>query len=132
MDSKKERWIGEILAERERQDRKWGTPQENTYCEWSSILTEEVGELAKELNELNFGRGDKTRMEAEAVQVAAVALAILEQSAIAQKVTAKMAEVRFSQNQNPQALTKQQEIRQELEEILQPGFRSYDQDPWGP
>lgn len=67
----------EISREREAQDKKWGFPQRNTYCEWSSILAEEVGELAKELNELNFGRGDRARMRAEAVQVAAVAISIL-------------------------------------------------------
>lgn len=87
----KVRWIKEILTERERQDRKWGCPQENTYCEWGSILTEEVGELCKELNELNFGRGDREKMKAEAVQVAAVALSILEQAVVAHEVTVKAA-----------------------------------------
>lgn len=67
----------EISREREAQDKKWGFPQRNTYCEWSSILAEEVGELAKELNELNFSLGDRARMRAEAVQVAAVAISIL-------------------------------------------------------
>ncbi len=69
--------IYKIGLERKAQDKKWGFPQKNTYCEWSSILAEEVGELAKELNELNFGRGDRERMRAEAVQVAAVAISIL-------------------------------------------------------
>ncbi len=69
--------IYKIELEREAQDKKWGFPQRNTYCEWSSILAEEVGELAKELNELNFGRGDRERMRAEAIQVAAVAVSIL-------------------------------------------------------
>lgn len=87
----KMRWIKAILSERERQDKKWGSPQENTYCEWSSILAEETGELAKELNELNFGRGDTEKMAAEAVQVAAVALAILEQTAVAHRVTMQAA-----------------------------------------
>lgn len=83
----KARWIKEILAERERQDQKWGYPQKNSFCEWASIIAEEVGELSKELNELNFGRGTLNQMEAEAVQVAAVALSILEQSAVAHMVT---------------------------------------------
>lgn len=87
----KARWIKAILDERERQDQKWGFPQENTYGEWGSILAEEAGELCKELNELNFGRGDQERMEAEAVQVAAVALAILEQSDVAQRATVQAA-----------------------------------------
>lgn len=87
----KARWIKEILAERERQDQKWGYPQNNSYCEWASILAEEAGELAKELNEMNFGRGRQDQMEAEAVQVAAVALSILEQSAVAYMVTVQAA-----------------------------------------
>lgn len=44
------KWLAAIITERDRQDAKWGYPQENTYCEWSSILAEEAGELAKELN----------------------------------------------------------------------------------
>ena len=87
----KTRWIKAILDERERQDQKWGYPQENTFCEWASILAEEVGELSRELNELNFGRGDFGLMEMEAVQVAAVALSILEQSAVAYGVTMQAA-----------------------------------------
>ena len=69
--------IHQIERERNAQDEKWGFPQRNTCCEWSSILAEEVGELAKELNELNFGRGNRERMRTEAVQVAAVAISIL-------------------------------------------------------
>lgn len=84
----RQHWITQILSERDRQDAKWGFPQENTYCEWSSILAEETGELAKELNELNFGRGSVDRMAEEAVQVAAVVLSILEHQEIAHMVTA--------------------------------------------
>lgn len=87
----KARWIKEILAEREHQDKKWGYPQKNTYCEWASILSEEAGELAQALNELNFGRGSQVQMEMEAVQVAAVALSILETSAVAHVVTTQAA-----------------------------------------
>lgn len=85
-------WLKAILDERERQDKKWGFPQENTYGEWGSILAEEVGELAKELNELNFGRGNPDRMRKEAVRVAAVALALLEQSEVAYLVTVQAAD----------------------------------------
>lgn len=88
----KAQWIKAILDERERQDQKWGFPQENTYGEWGSILAEEAGELCKELNELNFGRGDPGKMETEAVQVAAVALSILEHNAVALGVTKQVAE----------------------------------------
>lgn len=85
-------WLKAILDERERQDQKWGFPQENTYGEWGSILAEEAGELCKELNELNFGSGDPGKMETEAVQVAAVALSILEHAAVALGVTEQVAE----------------------------------------
>lgn len=87
----KVQWVKAILAERNRQDQKWGFPQKNTYCEWASILEEEAGELCKELNELNFGRGDSEKMAAEAVQVAAVALAILEQQNVTMQVTLQVA-----------------------------------------
>lgn len=80
-----------IRAERSRQDDKWGYPQENTFCEWGCILTEEVGELCKELNERNFGRGDRTRTIEEAIQVAAVAVALIEQYDTAEMVTASLA-----------------------------------------
>lgn len=88
----KARWIKAILDERDRQDQKWGFPQDNTYGEWGSILAEEAGELCKELNELNFGSGDPGKMETEAVQVAAVALSILEHAAVAHDVTVQVAE----------------------------------------
>lgn len=88
----KAQWLKAILDERNRQDQKWGFPQENTYGEWGSILAEEAGELCKELNELNFGRGDPGKMETEAVQVAAVALSILEHAAVAHDVTVQVAE----------------------------------------
>lgn len=84
-------WIEKIISERDRQDKKWGFPQENTYSEWSNVLGEEVGELDKEFVELNFGRGDTDRMVAEAVQVAAVALAILEQQDVARETTLRAA-----------------------------------------
>lgn len=86
--TERDRLFALISAERDRQDAKWGFPQENTYCEWSSILAEETGELAKELNELNFGRGEIAHMVEEAIQVAAVAMSILEQQETAHMVTA--------------------------------------------
>lgn len=93
MNPAQSKWIQKILVERKRQDEKWGFPQENSYCEWGSILSEEVGELCKELNELNFRRGDLEKMETEAVQVAAVALSILEQSGVAEAVRQKISNV---------------------------------------
>lgn len=106
LPERKAPWVKAILAERDRQDLKWGFPQENTYCEWASILAEEAGELCKELNELNFGRGDLDRMETEAIQVAAVALSIIEQAAVAHRVTEQI------------AIALGRMIRQEAEEVL--------------
>lgn len=77
-----------ITAERARQDHKWGAPQENTFSEWAGILAEECGEASAELNELNFGRGNKERAVKELVEAAAVAVAIIEQYEVAQMVTA--------------------------------------------
>lgn len=85
-----------IAAERARQDQKWGYPQLNTYSEWAGILAEECGECCAELNELNFGRGDVVRLIAEAVQVAAVAVSILEHLEPAQDVTLRMAAARVA------------------------------------
>ncbi len=70
-----------VREERRRQDKKWGYPQKNTPFEWISILTEEVGELAQATNDAFMGgKGtcDMTKVRTEAVQVAAVAVSILE------------------------------------------------------
>lgn len=64
--------FSEILEERGRQDRKWGE-QNHQDMRWMTILTEEVGEVAKEILE-----GEITKTRAELVQVAAVAVAWLE------------------------------------------------------
>lgn len=62
-----------IGEERNRQLDKWGD-QRHTHEHWLSILTEEVGELAKALNE----DGSKEEILGELIQVAAVAVAWLE------------------------------------------------------
>lgn len=62
----------DILAERQRQDNKWGE-QNHDPSMWVVILAEEVGEVAQEAlhkNGLNY--------RAEMVQVAAVALAAIQ------------------------------------------------------
>jgi len=70
-----------VIAERDRQDAKWGYPQLHSLTEWQTILTEEVGELAAAI--LAYLQGTDERLELawqkEAIQVAAVALAIVEQ-----------------------------------------------------
>ena len=66
-----------ISYERENQDLKWGdrSISENRlpYTMWITILSEEVGEAAKEVLEKN-----KENLKKEILQVAAVAVAILE------------------------------------------------------
>lgn len=68
-----------IENERIRQDAKWGFPQKNSFAEWCSILSEEVGEAALEFNELHFGRQEGTlKLRIELIQIAAVCVSILE------------------------------------------------------
>lgn len=65
-----------IVDERQRQEKKWGTQNHHPLL-WLSILSEEVGEVAKELNEFGFS-SDKGKLEnakIEIIQVAAVAFA---------------------------------------------------------
>jgi NTP pyrophosphatase (non-canonical NTP hydrolase) len=73
--------IDDIIKERERQDEKWGVQNHDPII-WLAILTEEVGELAQATlhHELltTMGSYAKTRIRNEAIQVAAVAVALLE------------------------------------------------------
>lgn len=73
-----------VIAERARQEAKWGQ-QDHEPALWLGILMEEVGELAQAINETVFDNGAAERakggyanMRAEAVQVAAVAVALVE------------------------------------------------------
>lgn len=83
-----EKWrgsaISSVITERTRQDAKWGE-QNHDPTVWMGILMEEVGELAQAVNETWFDNGEAERakggylnMRAEAVQVAAVAVALVE------------------------------------------------------
>lgn len=75
----RQRIFAEISNERDRQDLKWGYPQNNTLAQWGNILTEEHGEFIQALNELDFGREDiADDFVNELIQVAAVAVSILE------------------------------------------------------
>jgi len=76
--------IDAVLAERQRQDAKWGQ-QNHDPVYWLGILGEEFGELCQAINETVFDNGPEerkkggyTNMRAEAVQVAAVAVAFVE------------------------------------------------------
>lgn len=66
-----------VIAERARQDRKWGT-QNHSDALWLAILSEEFGEAAKEANETHFRGKDTGLLVAELVQVIAVCKAWIE------------------------------------------------------
>ena len=68
-----------VLLERERQEKKWGPLGEirnRSLDRWLTILTEEVGEVANAILER-----DRLAVRDELVQVAAVALSILDSRA---------------------------------------------------
>jgi NTP pyrophosphatase (non-canonical NTP hydrolase) len=65
--------LADILSERQNQDAKWGFRVGQPDPTWTTILTEEVGEAAKEVLSRDF---DKLR--AELVQCGAVVVAWLE------------------------------------------------------
>jgi NTP pyrophosphatase (non-canonical NTP hydrolase) len=67
----------DVLYERDRQDEKWGEQNHDPFT-YLVILTEEVGEFAQAALHNRFGGEQSNRMREEAVQVAAVALAIVE------------------------------------------------------
>lgn len=84
--------LTEVSAERVRQNEKWGQQNHNP-VEWVAILTEEVGEVAKEAADYAFRCGTeglssieadvllKERLESyrtECIQVAAVAVQMVE------------------------------------------------------
>jgi NTP pyrophosphatase (non-canonical NTP hydrolase) len=86
-------WVGclqaallDVEAERHRQYAKWGL-QTHPLTTWNTILSEEVGELAQAIlrkHRLYYAAPERKytaarkRIRAEAVQVAAVALAIVQ------------------------------------------------------
>ena len=65
--------LEEVEAALAYQDVKWGTRQHHSPARWSLILLEEVGEAAKEANELEFRTGSVDDLRYELLQVAAVA-----------------------------------------------------------
>ena len=66
-----------INQERDRQDAKWGE-QNHNLSDWLVILGEEYGEACEASLEVKFGKGNIADFRSEIVQVAAVAVAILE------------------------------------------------------
>lgn len=69
--------LAEILKERGRQDDKWGEQNHDPFL-WMAILAEEVGELAQAVLQAKFGGKTLADARKEAIQVAAVAVAIIE------------------------------------------------------
>lgn len=72
-----------VLSERQRQDAKWGVQNHDPFF-YLAILAEEFGETAKEALELRAARSigeihaASHKLRTEAIQTAAVALAIVE------------------------------------------------------
>lgn len=92
----------DVLNERERQDKKWGV-QDHPLEWWYAILGEENGELAEALLETHFDNGPSARVKGgtanirkEAVQVAAVALAMIEAIDRAQAISGERTEARIN------------------------------------
>lgn len=84
--------LSEVQKEREKQNEKWGE-QDHHPIEWIAILTEEVGEAAKEAVDWNFKNGlalasqyeinhtQRKRLEnyrMELIQIAAVAVQMVD------------------------------------------------------
>ena len=70
--------INDVIEERKRQDDKCGQQNHHPII-WMSILTEEVGEAAKEANDIFFANAQRIeQLREELVQVAAVAIAAIE------------------------------------------------------
>jgi len=69
--------LASILEERRRQDAKWGEQNHDPFC-YLTVLGEEYGELCQCALHDRFGGPAAEHMREEAVQVAAVALAIVE------------------------------------------------------
>lgn len=66
-----------VLAERQRQEAKWGEQNHDPFL-YLTILGEEYGETCQAALEARFGKGSREHLREEAVQTAAVALAIVE------------------------------------------------------
>jgi NTP pyrophosphatase (non-canonical NTP hydrolase) len=72
-DSLRDNALTLVIAEMDRQDRKWGSQRKQPSGTWLKILVEEVGEVAEAmLDEDNGKSGDN--VQTETVQVAAVAV----------------------------------------------------------
>ena len=71
------RALDKVLAERRQQDLKWGIQDHQPFA-WLTILGEEFGESCQAALRARFGGRPIEEYEREVVQVAAVAVAMLE------------------------------------------------------
>lgn len=69
--------LDEVLIERQRQDSKWGEQNHNAFT-WLTILGEEVGECSRAALDAFYHNNDWPHLKLELIQVAAVAVAIVE------------------------------------------------------
>lgn len=69
--------VAVVLQERDAQDAKWGEQNHDGFV-WNAVLTEEVGELSQCILHTQFGGKAAKNLLDEAVQTAAVSLAIVE------------------------------------------------------
>ena len=72
-----DRVLQDVLVERKAQDAKWGE-QNHDPAMWIAILIEEVGEFARAVLRHEYEDGPAPEIRRELVQVAAVALSMLE------------------------------------------------------
>lgn len=77
VETQKAAALTSIICERQRQDEKWGEQNHDPFT-YIAVLIEEVGEFAQAALHHRFGGREAFGMRQEAVQVAAVALAIIE------------------------------------------------------
>ena len=67
----------EVRQERVRQDAQWGERVEDSFV-YAVALAEECGEVARAVHDIRFANGTVADLRAELIQVAAVAVQIME------------------------------------------------------
>jgi NTP pyrophosphatase (non-canonical NTP hydrolase) len=77
MNDVQQRAIMDVLAERHRQDARWGEQNHDPFT-YLTVMLEEAGETAEAALHTRFGGPKAVGLRGEAVQLAAVALAIVE------------------------------------------------------
>lgn len=75
-----ENFIIKLRYELQAQNNKWGADRDKHPLEWFSILSEEVGEVAKDMNDNSFAPTLPNSFEDELVQVAACSFRMFQQN----------------------------------------------------